>query len=141
MFTSYGRLTLLEPEGYTADKVRCKCSCGNTVKVILNSLRTGNTRSCGCLRIEKFIERNTSHNMRHTSEYNAWRSMKARCYNSNVSTYASHGGNGITVCKQWKDSFENFIKDMGNKPTSAHILSRVNANRNYTPRNVIWLLR
>ncbi len=54
--------------------------------------------------------------------------------------YAYYGGRGITVCKAWL-KFENFLADMGRRPTPAHTLERKNANKNYTPSNCVWATR
>lgn len=73
-----------------------------------------------------------------TPEYQAWVGMKSRCYNENMESYPNYGGRGITVCKRWKFSFENFIKDMGKRPSKNHSLDRINPNKNYTPLNCRW---
>ncbi len=73
-----------------------------------------------------------------TSEYLAWEKMKSRCYNRNFNHYKNYGGRGIKVCPRWRDSFENFLKDMGLKPTPKHSLERKNNNGHYEPGNCVW---
>lgn len=73
-------------------------------------------------------------------EYRSWQMMKNRCLNIRARDYAYYGGRGITVCKAWL-RFENFLTDMGRKPTPEHTLERKNVNKNYTPSNCVWATR
>ena len=134
----YGRLTILDNESPVSEKVRCKCECGKTVRIVYGSLRRGNTKSCGCLRKELFMQRITKHEKRHTTEYNAWRSMKTRCYNVNAPGYL---GETIAVCRAWRANFAQFMDDMGKKPDSKAVLTRKNEKRNFSPSNCFWSKR
>lgn len=69
--------------------------------------------------------------------YGSWQSMKQRCLNPSADNYARYGGRGITVCQRWLDSFENFLADMGERPTGA-TLDRIEGDGNYEPGNVRW---
>lgn len=80
----------------------------------------------------------SGHKLSKTTEYRSWGQMKARCYNKKHHAHARYGGRNITVCERWANSFENFIEDMGQKPTSKHSLDRVNPNGNYEPSNCRW---
>jgi len=71
-------------------------------------------------------------------EYAAWQNMKSRCYNHHLDSYHNYGGRGITVCDRWKDSFENFLSDMGLKPSSDYSLDRIDPDGNYEPSNCRW---
>ena len=115
----------------------CLCDCGNTTATLANSLKRGGTKSCGCLGDEKRIERNTSHGLSGTPEHKTWDSMKQRCTNPNNIGFNIYGGRGITVCARW-ENFQNFIDDMGNKPTAAHSIERANNDRGYSPCNCYW---
>lgn len=75
------------------------------------------------------------------SEYVAWKSMKNRCYSKSYIGYNHYGGRGITVCDRWRYSFENFISDMGDKPTIKHSLDRIITDGNYEPSNCRWATR
>jgi hypothetical protein len=69
-----------------------------------------------------------------TSEYKTWDSMRHRCRHK---ARADYGGRGIMVCKRW-DSFENFLADMGRRPSKQHSLDRINNDGNYEPDNCRW---
>ncbi len=76
-----------------------------------------------------------------TPEYTAWQNMRARCYRSTLKEYPHYGGRGIRVCARWLHSFENFLADMGTRPSPGHTLDRKNTNSNYSPRNCRWATR
>lgn len=79
-----------------------------------------------------------THNASKTNEYRLWLAMKQRCYNPKSHNYKNWGGRGITVCDEWKNSFENFIKDVGLRPSSKHSLDRIDNSKGYTKENCKW---
>lgn len=69
--------------------------------------------------------------------YNSWRSMRERCYSKSNASFKRYGAKGVSVCPAWKNSFEAFLRDMGERP-EGHVLSRNNDKGNYEPGNVVW---
>ena len=112
---------------------KCQCDCGNIKNIIGSLVKSGKTKSCGCLHKEKV----TTHGMYKTSTYQVWVDMKDRCYNYNNCSYNDYGGRGIFVCDSWLNSFENFYNDMGDKP-KGRSLNRVNNDGWYSPDNCKW---
>ena len=137
----FGRLTITRVLNKSKHKrvySECVCDCGNIVQVLLSSLKNGNTKSCGCLRKELTSLRMSTHKKSFSPEYNSYHHMIKRCYKKNTNVYSGYGGRGIKVCDRWLESFENFYKDMGEKPSKKHSLDRINNDGNYEPDNCRW---
>lgn len=120
---------------------RCMCDCGAISNVRGNSLKTGNTKSCGCLATKVLQERNTKHNMSKTKLYEVWGNMKSRCDNPSNDFYYCYGGRGITYDVSWSE-FENFMSDMSDMCGGYEdglSIERVDVNLGYSKSNCIWI--
>ena len=134
----YNRLTVIRTlEGR---KVLCRCECGNETIVFEDNLKRGHTRSCGCLKAEIIAAgAHTKHGGRHTRLYEIWRSMKQRCSNPNKINYERYGGRGISVCEEWKNSYQAFREwALSNGYRDDLSLDRIDNSGNYEPSNCRW---
>lgn len=134
----YGRLQVREVISGERGRVAvCLCSCGNERNVSVNSLLSGATKSCGCLRRELTASKNTSHGQSKTKLYNVWKAIKERCTVESSKAYKHYGGRGITVCSRWLD-FANFEADMGQPPFEGATIDRKDNDKGYCPENCRW---
>lgn len=118
----------------------CSCDCGKASMVPTRSLRNGNTKSCGCLRLERQLASRKVLSPAARAVKSVHEGMKARCNCETSSHYHRYGGRGITMLPRWRDSFEEFLMDMGVAPEGM-TLERDAVNGNYEPGNCRWATR
>lgn len=103
--------------------------------------KRGIVASCGCMRRATQAARRTTHGMSHHPAFAVWRSMNDRCHLPTHQAYHNYGARGITVCKRWRESFENFWADMGPNYQTGLTLERRKNDKGYSPANCIWRTR
>lgn len=80
-----------------------------------------------------------THGLSKTTEYNIWSTMITRCHTPTNKRFPLYGGKGVTVCDRWRHSFENFLADVGPRPSKKHSIDRYpDPHGNYEPGNVRW---
>lgn len=135
---TFGRLTVIGLAGMNKWHNAlwlCRCECRTLITRPAQYLKSGRTRSCGCLSQESRREVNTKHGRAGTPEYIAYVGAKTRCENPKATKYERWGGRGIEFRFA---SFEEFFAELGYRPSPKHSLDRIDNNGHYEAGNVRW---
>ena len=138
----YGKLTVIRYDHSRQGNTYwlCQCDCGMTTVARGNALRTGHTKSCGCVgRSTRFPSKHGESHDHKTRLYNIWVHMRNRCNNPNREAYKWYGGKGVKVCEEWNE-YSNFKEwAMANGYDDGMTIDRIDATKDYCPSNCRWL--
>lgn len=130
--------SIIGGDGVSRRMGKFKCQCGNYFVSLIQNVVSFKVSSCGCIKGKSNITHGGTIDQV-SSGYHSWESMKGRCRDIKNKEYKNYGAKGITVCDVWYNSYSEFIKDVGKRPTKNHTLDRFpNKKGNYEPGNVRW---
>lgn len=141
----FARLVAIEPTDKRKNKSivwRCLCDCGKYTETTSSALKTGNTRSCGCLMRETTSKLNFKHGLWGVKKkvYVAWNNIKGRCHNPNDKHFATYGAKGIFLQDKFLNDFKAFYECVGDPPenTRKWSIDRIDPNLGYFEGNMHW---
>lgn len=140
---TFGRLKVLRISNKRMGRAAmwiCRCECGNRKEIAGYVLRSGKTKSCGCLRDQRARETMTIHGLSYGRIYRIRRNMIQRCTNPKNPMFHRYGGRGIKICRAWSTSAKAFYEwAMSHGYADNLTIERKNNDGNYCPSNCIWI--
>lgn len=122
-----------------------RCACGVEFVKRGSDIRRGEYLRCRDCANAHLSEQRTVHGETDTSLHITWQNIKHRCYDTSYDGFRNYGGRGISVCEEWRNSYSTFAADIrreiGERPSKAHSIDRINNDGNYEPGNVRWATR
>lgn len=140
----YNYLTVLSDLGTRNGRMRvqCRCDCGTIKEYALGSLKSGNTKSCGCKKGHLVGVSHYVHGLVYHPLYHKWNGIKMRCYSLKYKSYHTYGGRGIKVCDEWLNNFMAFYDwSIANGWQDGLQIDRINNDGNYEPGNCRYVTR
>jgi hypothetical protein len=119
----------------------CLCECGKTCVKTNHELQKGAKSCSAACGVSRSNTERAIHGMYDSKEYKAWKGMRQRCLNPNHTKFHRYGGRGIPICDAWKDSFLQFLADVGLAPEGVLTIDRIENEKGYEPGNVKWSTR
>ena len=134
-------------------------ACSEHFTAIVSGMKTGNHKPhCGCVdylakkakkeqqlaqweQKQKQRLSNKKESVKKHPLYFTWQGIRKRCYSPTYAKYKNYGGRGIKMCDAWYNSFEQFCKDMGDKPDKDYSIDRINNDGDYEPSICRWATR
>lgn len=142
MITKINHLTPIEfcrrnKYGYQIWLFECDCKNKTRKEILLSSVKSGHTKSCGCLHNKDKIIHGLAEKHR---LYTTWKNIKQRCYNNNCKQYKNYGGRGIIMCDEWKSDFQKFYDwAIMNGYKNDLTIDRIDNNKFYESTNCRWI--
>jgi hypothetical protein len=144
----FGRLVCIDsisevmPTGRRQVYWNCICDCGETTQVRPQPLKSGRIVSCGCKQKDNYKAK-SENAFCDLPEYSILSDIRRRCDpTSKHSSVKNYGARGIKVCKDWsivgREGLDNFLRDMGPRPSPNHSIERIDVDGDYCPENCIW---
>lgn len=132
----FGNATALSDAGLNRYRQRiwnCQCDCGQPFVAVASAIHRGRVRGCArrCL-----VTNPSKANPR--PERAIRDNMIARCHCPTNKSYPRYGGRGIMVCDRWRNSFDDFLADIGPRPSAQHSIDRIDGTKGYEPSNCRW---